>query len=56
VLVAEVNIHYLYSLFAPVGDRAVIVMNVDDPASAASLLAQRGMELIDQSALRPDAT
>jgi hypothetical protein len=56
ILVAEVNIHYLYSLLAPLGDRSVVVLNVDDPASAARLLVQRGIELVDQSALRPDAS
>lgn len=55
VLVAEVNIHYLYSLFAPIGDRSIVVLYVDDPGSAARLLVQRGIELVDQSALRPGA-
>jgi hypothetical protein len=53
ILVAEVNIHYLYALFAPLADRAVLVLHVDDPASAAHLLLHRSIELVDQSAFRP---
>ncbi len=54
VLVAEVNIDFLYALFAPLAEKTVVVMHVSDATSAARLLAQRGLELIDQSALRTD--
>lgn len=48
VLAAEVNIHYVYALLVSVRQKQVLAAYVDDPAAAARLLTQRGLELIDQ--------
>lgn len=52
VLMAELNLHYMYSLIMPRGGHALLAVHVEDPTSAARVLVERGFHLVDQSDLR----
>jgi hypothetical protein len=52
VIAAELNIHYLYSLMAPVGGRNVLALRVENADAAAKNLLAHGMQLISQDDLK----
>lgn len=48
LLVAEVNVCYVYSLIVQVDGRPVIALNVDDAEAASHVLTKAGLALIGQ--------
>jgi len=53
VIAAELNIHYMYPLLAPVDGRSILALHVESPDSAARVLLERGMTLLNQDAIGP---
>jgi hypothetical protein len=51
LLLAEVNIHYIYALMVQANGHPVIALHVDDIRSAAKVLRDQGLELIGQDEL-----
>jgi hypothetical protein len=51
LLMAELNVHYLYSFAAPMGGGAVLALLVEDSESAARVLNEGGFELVGQDLL-----
>jgi len=51
LLLAELNIHYVYSLIGGASGTPVLAVHVEDPAAAARVLAEKGFELIGQDEL-----
>lgn len=52
LLSAEIDIHYCYALITPQALRDAVVIHVDDPASATTVLTEKGFVLLDESDLR----
>ncbi|MFQ5653588.1 MAG: acetolactate synthase [Planctomycetota bacterium] len=44
---AEINIHYAYAMFSRPHGRAVVLVHVESPSTAAEVLRRRGFCLID---------
>jgi hypothetical protein len=56
LLMAEVNIHYIYPLVVQADAHPVIVLHVDDMHAASRVLRQKGLDLIGQDDLAwPDS-
>ena len=53
VIAAELNIHYMYPLLAPIDGRSILALHVESAESAARVLLERGMTLLDQDAIGP---
>ena len=51
LLLAELNVHYVYSLAAGSGSMEVLALHVEDPEAAARVLSEKGIELIGQDDL-----
>jgi len=51
LLMAEVNIHYIYPLAVHADGHPVIVLHVDDMRAASRVLRQKGLDLIGQDDL-----
>jgi hypothetical protein len=51
LLLAEVNIHYIYALMVQASGRPVIALHVDDIRAAGKVLRDQGLELIGQDEL-----
>ena len=51
LLLAEVNIHYVYSLMVQAGAHPVLALHVDDMRAAEKVLRDQGLELIGQDEL-----
>lgn len=51
LLMAEVNIHYIYPLMVRAGVHPVIALHVDDLRAATKVLRQKGLDLIGQDDL-----
>lgn len=45
---ADISIEYLYSLVRRVGEQAIIICRVDQPARAEQILAQNGVKMLSQ--------
>ena len=52
LLSAEIDIHYCYALLTGKGLRGAVVIHVDDPALASTVLAEKGFPLLDENDLR----
>ena len=52
LLGAEIDIHYCYALITSDKIRASIVVHVDNPSLAATVLAEEGFHLLDEVDLR----
>jgi hypothetical protein len=52
LLAAEIDIHYCYALITSEKIRPSIVVHVDNPSLAATVLAEEGFYLLDESDLR----
>ncbi|MBP7140371.1 MAG: acetolactate synthase [Opitutaceae bacterium] len=48
LLMAEINIHYVYSFIKRPGDRAALALNVEDSDVAAQSLNQQGFKVLTQ--------
>jgi hypothetical protein len=53
LLIAEVNIHYVYSLMVQSGSHPVLALHVDDMRAAEKVLRDQGLELVGQDELSP---
>ena len=53
LLMAEVNIHYVYSLMVQSGSHPVLALHVDDARAAEKVLRDQGLELVGQDELTP---
>jgi hypothetical protein len=51
LLVAEIDIHYVYSLIVQVDGRAVLALHVDSPDMAARVLRKAGCDIVGQDEL-----
>ena len=51
LLVAEVNVHYVYSLMVYSGAHPVLAVHVDDMRAAGHVLKNQGLELVGQDEL-----
>jgi hypothetical protein len=52
LLSAEIDIHYCYALITTEKFRGAIVVHVDNPSLAATVLADEGFRILDESDLR----
>ncbi len=52
VILAELNVHYIYSLMVMSKERPVLALHVEEPAAAARVLLEEGMGLLNQDDLR----
>lgn len=52
LLGAEIDIHYCYALITSEKIRPSIVVHVDNPSLAASVLGEKGFQLLDENDLR----
>jgi hypothetical protein len=52
LLSAEIDIHYCYALITSEKLRGSIVVHVDNPSLAATVLAEEGFRILDESDLR----
>lgn len=52
LLSAEIDIHYCYALITSEKIRSTLVVHVDNPSLAATVLADDGFHLLDESDLR----
>jgi hypothetical protein len=52
LLGAEIDIHYCYALITSEKIRGSIVVHVDNPSTAATVLAEEGFHLLDENELR----
>jgi hypothetical protein len=52
LLSAEIDIHYCYALITSERIRGAIVVHVDDPSLAATVLGEEGFRILDESDLR----
>jgi hypothetical protein len=53
LLIAEVNIHYIYSLLVRSGTHPVLALHVDDMRAAERVLRDQGLELVGQDEIAP---
>ncbi len=51
LLLAELNVHYVYSLVLPTTNTPVLAVHVEDIEAAAQILGEKGLELIGQEEL-----
>jgi hypothetical protein len=51
LLLAELNVHYVYSLLAPTTNTPVLAVHVEDLDAAVRALSEKGLELIGQEEL-----
>ncbi len=49
---AEIDIHYCYALLTSENARGAVVIHVDNPALATTVLAEEGFTLLDENDLR----
>lgn len=52
LLAAEIDIHYCYALITSQTIRGAVVIHVDNPAGATTVLAEAGFMLLDENDLR----
>jgi hypothetical protein len=52
LLAAEIDIHYCYALITSDTNAPTIVIHVDNPSLAATVLGEEGFSLLDESELR----
>ncbi|MBI4587066.1 MAG: hypothetical protein HY717_23900 [Planctomycetes bacterium] len=54
LLLAEINIHYIYSLIVQSNDRPILAFHVDEVATAVKALQKHGLTLVGQDEIQWD--
>lgn len=54
LLMAELNVHYMYSLIVRTNNHPVLVLHVDDIPTATQVLQNHGLNLVGQDEVMPE--